>query len=440
MLSLGTKVRVMGMTMEFRELLQSSITRTIQREIDPYLEASEVSADDQNTPWVAPAKGHKGFRLAGNAISTRDSMAKALGVDVDAIPDTILTAMEGPTQYETIEMPAYYQEVAVEDIPFPTYYRSDGGPYVTSGIFHAGIDDRFNLSFHRMMYLGGDKFAIRVVPRHLNALLKEAEKKGKQLQAVVSMGTDPAALLAGSISLPFGEDEMKVASALHNKANGSPIQLFSPVNDPDGAKAPKGTEVVLYGKFTDEKVPEGPFVDITSTVDLSGMDPGEPVFQVDKALIRNDPMVHVLLPGGFEHYMMMGLPKEPAIIRSVRKTVPLVHGVRLTEGGCCWLHGVVSITKQEEDDGKKAIAAAFKGHPSMKRVIVVDQDVDIFNDIEVEWALSTRFQANRDMVILENVRGSTLDPSANPKDHTTSKMGMDATMPLKGRDPYLKVN
>ena len=104
------------------------------------------------------------------------------------------------------------------------------------------------------------------------------------------------------------------------------------------------------------------------------------------------------------------------------------------------MHGVISITKQEDGDGRKAIMAAFKGHPSMKRVVVVDRDVDVFNDTEVEWALSTRFQANRDIVIIENVRGSTLDPSANPKDHTTSKMGMDATMPLEGRDPYLKVS
>jgi UbiD family decarboxylase len=126
----------------------------------------------------------------------------------------------------------------------------------------------------------------------------------------------------------------------------------------------------------------------------------------------------------------MGLPRESTILKSVSQVVPRVNGARLTEGGCCWLHGVVSITKQREGDGKNAIMAAFSGHPSMKRVVVVDSDIDIYNDEEVEWALATRFQADRDLVVVSKARGSTLDPSS---DGLTTKMGLDATKPLDGR-------
>jgi len=425
--------------MEFRNLLFGGEHRVLDRPVDPYLEAAKVSMEDQRTPWIAPAKDHEGLFLAGNVLSTRESLARALGTSREAIPDVMIKGMEGPIPFEVVDRPDGYREVDVGSIPIPTYYRTDGGPYVTSGIFHAAYNGKFNLSFHRMMYMGDGKFAVRVVPRHLNALLKEAIEDGKDLEAVVSIGTDPAALLAGSVTLPYGKDEMEVASSLSRISGNGALKVFSPSDDPAGPKAPVGTEIVLFGSFNGERAREGPFVDVTSTIDLSGLEPGEPVFQVERALIRDGAIFHVLLPGGFEHYMMMGIPKEPSIIQSVRKVVPKVQAVRLTEGGCCWLHGVVSITKQKEGDGKNAIMAAFSGHPSMKRVVVVDDDIDIFDDTQVEWALATRFQADRDMVVIEKARGSTLDPSAHSEDRTTAKLGLDASMPLKDRERFRKV-
>ena len=138
-------------------------------------------------------------------------------------------------------------------------------------------------------------------------------------------------------------------------------------------------------------------------------------------------MFQLLLPGGNEHYLFMGLPREPMMFRTVQQAVPRTHAVRLTEGGCCWLNGVVSITKNKEGDGMNAIMAAFTGHPSMKHVIIVDEDIDIFDDRQVEWAVATRFQADR-MLRVEGAAGSSLDPSA---EGTTWKMGIDATIPLK---------
>jgi UbiD family decarboxylase len=195
-------------------------------------------------------------------------------------------------------------------------------------------------------------------------------------------------------------------------------------------RVPSQAEFVFEGRLTEQKVEEGPFVDITGTYDDRR---SQPVFEVDRLYMRRDPIFHIVLPGGLEHYLLMGLPREPMIYRTVGQVVPKVHGVRLTEGGCCWLHGVVSITKNKEGDGINAAMAAFTGHPSMKQVVVVDEDIDVNDDRQVEWAVATRFQASRGLLVVNHAAGSSLDPSA---EGTTSKIGIDATKPLgeKGFD------
>ena len=132
---------------------------------------------------------------------------------------------------------------------------------------------------------------------------------------------------------------------------------------------------------------------------------------------------------------MIGMPREPIILDAVEKAVPKVGSVRLTEGGCSWFHAVVSITQQKQGDAKNAILAALGAHPSMKRVVVVDTDINIFDDQQVEWAIATRFQAGSDLVIIPDARGSTLDSSAT--DGVTHKVGIDATHPY-GRDEEFK--
>jgi UbiD family decarboxylase len=157
--------------------------------------------------------------------------------------------------------------------------------------------------------------------------------------------------------------------------------------------------------------------------------------EVKKIHARKDAIFHVLLPGGMEHKVLMGMPREPTIFNEVNR-VAECKGVSITPGGCSWLHGVVSIHKKNEDDGKKAIEAAFKGHASMKHVVVVDDDVDIHKMEEVEWAIATRFQGDRGLVVKKGEKGSSLDPSANPETRETCKVGVDATAPLKNRESF----
>lgn len=419
--------------MEFRDLLVGSGSIRMEDAVDRKYEASALSRMDQKMIWVAHDRESPSFRIAGNVYSDRGRIAAILGVGQGELPGLILRAMESPEPTLDIPLPDDYMPLDPDDMPIPTYYKGDGGPYITSGIFHAVHGGKGNLSFHRMMYLGGGRFAIRVVPRHLKALMDEAASSGHDLKICVSVGCDIASLIAASCSVGYGTDEFGIASSLHSSATGEPLTT---INE-DGLKAPLGSEIILYGRIDKETASEGPFVDITGTIDHSGME-GQPVFTVERAFARADPIMHILLPGGLEHYLLMGLPKEPSILSSVRKVVPRVHAVRLTEGGCCWLHGIVSITAQKSGDGKNAAMAAFTGHPSMKRVIIVDGDIDIYDDEEVEWALATRFQAGKDLVLIDGARGSTLDPSLAP-DGTTSKYGMDATMPFGDRGGFRRV-
>jgi UbiD family decarboxylase len=126
----------------------------------------------------------------------------------------------------------------------------------------------------------------------------------------------------------------------------------------------------------------------------------------------------------------MGLPHEVLIWEAISKVVPKVHAVNLSVGGSGWLHAIISIEKQLDGDGKNALLAAFAAHPSLKHAVVVDSDINVFNPHDVEWAIATRFQASEDIIIVSNVRGSTLDSSADQETGLTSKMGLDATRPF----------
>jgi 2,5-furandicarboxylate decarboxylase 1 len=145
---------------------------------------------------------------------------------------------------------------------------------------------------------------------------------------------------------------------------------------------------------------------------------------------REDYVYQALLPSGAEHRLLMGLPHEVLIWEAVSKVVPKVYAVNLSVGGSGWLHAIISVEKQLDGDGKNALLAAFAAHPSLKHAVVVDSDIDVFNVSDVEWAIATRFQASEDIIIIKNVRGSTLDSSADQETGLTSKMGVDATKPF----------
>jgi UbiD family decarboxylase len=277
-----------------------------------------------------------------------------------------------------------------------------------------------NVSVHRLLVVDEKKLVIRLVERHLYEYHKRVEEKGKALDVGIAIGVHPAILFASSYSLPLGHDEFRLASSLLKE----PLKLVR-CRAVD-AEVPADSEIVIEGRMlAGLREREGPFVDITGTYDSVRE---QPMIEVLRIHHKKNPIYHALVPSGTEHKIFMGMPQEPKIYECVGKAVKPVN-VCLTEGGCNWLHGVVSISKKSEKDGKKAILAALEAHPSMKHVVAVDEDIDIFNPTDVEFAIATRFQGDRDIVMIKNARGSSLDPSA--RSGITTKLGIDATKPLK---------
>ena len=392
--------------------------------VSPRFEASRIAKKTK-----APVLFHdiSGSKVIMNLLGSRDELASMLGVPKEEIirklaevsPEgEVRIVSESPT-LEVIE-----NEVDLTKLPILTHFEKDGAPYITAGIVVSEYGGIMNASIHRLMLVGKDKLAARLVPpRHTYLLHKKAIEKGEPLPIAIVIGCDPTIIYATSTRVPVGK-EFEYAAALR----GAPVELFECSN---GVKVPH-SEIVLEG-YVDpvEKVDEGPFVDITGTYDVVRK---EPVIRITRVIHRKDPIYHGILPAGPEHLLMMGVPYEPRIYRAVGE-VTTVKNVVLTEGGCCYLHAVVQIEKQTEGDGKNAIMAAFAAHTSLKHVVVVDEDINIFDPDDVEFAIATRVKGDMDIMIIPNVRGSSLDPRGAP-DGTTTKMGIDATKVLIEKENF----
>jgi UbiD family decarboxylase len=376
-------------------------------------------------------------RVVCGVCGTKERLCLALGISRENLYDLLLNSIKNPIT-PRMEREAPVKEVEekprITRIPILYHYEGDAGRYITSGIVAAKSPDGKieNVSIHRLLVLDDTHLAIRIVPRHLYRLCQMArENKDKTLDVGIAIGLHPAVSLAASSPAPFGVSEYAVANAMMR--NNLTVTNCEAVN----ANVPADAELVLEGRILlEEEVDEGPFTDITGTYDIARK---QPVVEVVKVFHREDYIYQGLLPAGMEHKLLMGLPFEARIMEAVKAVVPNVKAVNLTPGGCCWLHAAISIEKQAEGDGKNAILAAFSAHPSLKHVIVVDSDIDVNNLNEIEWAVATRFQGDRGLVTLSNVRGSTVDPSADQVLALTTKVGLDATMTmLKPKERFIK--
>lgn len=366
--------------------------------------------------------------------NTRKKIAKSINCEVNEITSKIIEASDNPIKVENFTDFSEYNttEADLSKLPILTHYKRDGGAYITSGVVFArdpetGIQ---NASIHRMMVLDDKRLAIRIVPRNLYTYFQKAQKLNKDLEIAIAIGMDAAILLASTTSIPIDYNEMDVANAFKN----GELTLIKTESELEVPQA----DIILEGKISvTETTAEGPFVDLTDTYDIIR---DQPIITLSKMHIKKDnPCYHAILPAGFEHKLLQGLPQEPRIYKSVKNAVPTVETVALTEGGCCWLHAVISINKQTEGDGKNAIMAALSAHPSLKHAVVVDTDVNVFDPQDVEYAIATRVKADRDIMIVPNVRGSSLDPVAE-SDGTTTKLGVDATKSLKTIEKFERVS
>ena len=402
---------------EFVDVLdEKGLLVRIKKQVDVKYEIATIMKMLDGKPLLF--ENVKGFEMPvlANVCSTRELIAIGLEVKKNEIITELTNAIDNPKEPKITEAKDYVENDAnFSKIPILTYYPFDGGPYIASAIVIASDKELgLNASYHRMMVISENKIVMRILPRHFNEFLKRGNK-----EFAICIGNSIPVLLASAVSAELGKSELSIANAL---AETNLIEL-------DGHKVPQA-EIVMIAEMTGELQKEGPFLDLTETPDIVRE---QRVAVIKKIFIKKNASFHALLPGGLEHKMLMGLPREPTIFREVNRVCEC-KDVLITPGGCSWLHGAVSIRKKHEDDGKKAIEAAFKGHKSMKHVYVVDDDINIHAPNEIEWAMATRFQGDRDMIIKEKAKGSSLDPSSNLETRETTKIGFDLTIPW-GSDP-----
>jgi UbiD family decarboxylase len=405
--------------MRFREFLRTLDERRLLRKIKrpvsvEYETATLMKMLDGKPLLFEQVKGYP-MPIAANLCSTRELIAIGLGIERGELISKLAEAIDHPREPKVIKAEGYVEIGAdLTKLPILTHYPLDGGPYISSGIVVASDPELgLNSSFHRMMVIEKDKLVLRILPRHFDEFLKRGNT-----EFAICIGNPVPVLIASAVSVELGKSELSIANSL---AETNLIEL-------DGFRVPEA-EIIMLAEMTGEEHDEGPFLDLTETPDIVRK---QRVARVKRIFTKENPIYHALLPGGLEHKLLMGMPREPTIFREVSKVCEC-KDVLITPGGCSWLHAVVSIRKRDPDDGCKAIEAAFKGHRSLKHVWVVDEDIDIHNPSEVEWAMATRFQGDRDLVV-KREKGSSLDPSSDLRTRETTKMGFDLTIPAE-RDP-----
>ena len=412
--------------MAFRDLLTG--TPLDSEEVSVEFEMRDRSESSGGGPIVfdnvVEAPGHS----AALNVLVRDRLCEVFDISPGELIDTLAWGMANPSEPMIVDssdaevLENRQGEVDLRVLPIPWHYREDGGRYQSASVIIAEYNGIRNMSYHRQLLRDASHTVARIVPRHLRTMYETARANGDEISIAIVNGADATVLLAAAMSFNEDLDELTVASALHERLHGQPLRLVRLGN---GVSVPADAEYAMEARITLDVDEEGPYVDITGTVD--GMRE-EPVIEYDAVFHRNNPIFHALISAGVEHRTLMGLPRAPTIKAAVSEVVPCTD-VFLTDGGCGWLSSVVQIIPQNEGDGVRAIHAALDGHRSMKQVVVVDEDIDIADSARVEWALMTRWQPDTDTVILSDQKGSSLDPSRS-QDGTTSKIGMDATLPL----------
>ena len=411
--------------MKFRESLgkldrEGRLFR-VKETVSPRFEVPGLLRRYEGRPVLFEHVEGSSIPVAGNVLSSMDLLCENLGFPKEQWIERLDSALqhpgpitEGPGEFE-------YVEPDLDRLPILTHYPHDQGLYVTSGVVFSRRGNQRNMSFHRLSKIGKDRFVGRLVERRdLHTMYLDARDHGEDVSVAVAIGNRAGVLVAGATSVERGQYELGIAAALEQGIEVARAKS-------NETSYPSDSEVVLEGKILhDETATEGPFVDLTNTYDVVRE---QPVFVIDRIALRKDAVYHALLPGGNEHRMLMGAPRTPTIYQALRAAGIDVANVFLTEGGSGWLDAVVSIRKHRDEDPRVAIEAAIRGHPSLKKVTIVDADVDVTNPHEVNYALTMYWEAGKE-VVFRKVKGSSLDPMATP-DGIGSKLAFDATKPLR---------
>jgi 2,5-furandicarboxylate decarboxylase 1 len=413
--------------------------RALAAEINPDQDVAAVleHADGRYAVRFNAVRGTR-FPLVGNAITSREGFALALGCAVGEVVGRLAAAIAAPRPC-AVTSPAEAPVLAVRDdsadllgdLPLPVQHEHDGGRYLTSAVVvvRDPRTGRTNLSINRLQATGPRELRALMLPGRLRAIFAACEKEGRDLPAALCVGVDPLVLLASQAPADQDLDDLEVASALHPR----PLEV-TPLPG-IGIPVPAHAEMLLAGRFrAGERAEEGPFGEYPRTYGPGGP---APMLELSARYFRENAVVQTILSGGREHFLLGGLPREARMAQALRSAGIDVAALRLTEGGSCRMHGVIAVSSPRPGTAQHAAMAAVTAVTTLKHVVVVDDDVDVFDDEQVEWAVATRVQADRDLLVIPRTVGSSLDPSADG--NTTAKLAIDATVPAGARGRFTRM-
>ena len=391
----------------------------------PLLFFEKVKGSD--APVVINAQASR--RLMAIALDGKpEELARKFG-ERQSKPIPPVEVTEAPVQ----EVTKLGDEADLTEVPMLTHYDVNAAPYITAGVVVAADPDTGvrNTSYNRLMMAGKRELRIfMAIGRHLWTLHNKFERRDQPLPIAIVIGVHPLFSLGAQALTPADEDEYGVIGGMMNE----PLRLVKAKTVP--ILVPADAEMIIEGKMLPHvRRTEGPFGEFT----------GHAVPQDERQIIEVTAITHRknyifqdIHAGYTEHKLMGAVPREAALLKAVRQSVPTVKNVCMPVSGNCRFHAYVSIAKRTPGQAKNAICAAFAADMLLKHVVIVDDDIDIFDEERVLWAISNRFQADRDLVVIANAQGSELDPSAGPGG-VNAKMGLDATKPLEGFPPELRV-
>ena len=419
--------------------------KTYDRPADTHLEIAAIMKKLDGGPAVlfTQPKGY-GLPLLGNFLSAQENCEAAFGTDFRGIRTFVSRALSAPVPPQLVKS-APAQEVVLKNgfdirklLPALHHTRDDSGRFMTAGIVIARDPDTgvYNASYHRLQLIGPDRTAIKLdLGRHLRLAWERAKAKGQSLPIVVCLGTDIAlhytAATMGS-QMPESVDELACAGALA----GRPLPVVKAITQ--DLLVPADTEIVLEGRIrTDETVREGPFGEF-----VGFMSPADdaPIFEISALTHRKNPIYFAINGFGRETIMLRKYVLEASLLKAIQPAVPIVLDAEMTAGGLHRFHVIVQVKKtQPSHEGlqRNAILASFGALKDLDLVIVVDEDIDIRNPLDVEYALATRMEASRDLIVIPDARGHEYVRAGN--NGIRAKLGIDATVPLAEKDRFKRM-
>jgi 2,5-furandicarboxylate decarboxylase 1 len=417
---------------------------TYSAPVDPHLEAAGIMKKLDGGPAILFAKvdGYD-MPMIGNFLSCQANVEAAFGVDFRGVREFVGRALGDPKPPVLVDRAPVQQHVHKSGIdlsrmlPALQHTAADAGRYITAGIVIARDPETgvYNASYHRLMLAGGNRAGIQLdFGRHLRLAYERAQKKGQHLPVVVCIGSDLAlhytAATMGS-QMPESADELAVAGGLCGRALPVVKALTQDL------LVPAESEIVLEGVLKcDEEIVEGPFGEFVGY--LAPADPA-PVLEVTALTHRSKPIYHAVNGYGRETVVLRKYVLEASLLKVLQSAVPIVTDAEMTAGGLHRFHAVVQVKKTSPaHDGlqRNAILASFGALKDLDLVTVVDDDIDIRDPADVEYALATRMEASKDIFTVPGARGHEYVRVSNGGIRT--KLGIDATVPFAERSRFTR--